>query len=253
MDYRPERLCMNQLKKNTMKELPLSERPYELLESKGENALTDAQLLAILLKSGTTGETALELAIRLLSSPQEQGIDPLVALCHRPLRVLKEHHGIGRVKAIQLKAVCELAKRISSKKAKQRLCIEDPASLVQIYMEEMRYLSQEVIKAVYFNTKMELLGDRNLSYGTINQSLITPREVFTAAWELGAYSFILLHNHPSGNPEPSMNDILLTDRLRQAAKLVEIPMQDHIILGDGCYYSFKEHHNKLTKKKSERC
>jgi len=244
---------MNQVKKNTMKELPFSERPYELLEQKGESALTDAQLLAILLKSGTTGETAMDLAIRLLSSEHVQGIDPLVALCHQPLRVLKEYRGIGRVKAIQLKAVCELAKRISSKQALQRLCIEDPASLVHIYMEEMRHLSQEVIKAVYFNTKMELLGDRNLSYGTINQSLITPREVFTAAWELGAHTFILLHNHPSGNPEPSMNDILLTDRLRQAGKLVEIPMQDHIILGDGNYYSFKEHQNKLTHNKSARC
>lgn len=241
---------MNNPKKNTMKELPLSERPYELLESKGEAALTDAQLLAILLRSGTTGETAVELAIRLLSSVDEQGSDPLVTLCHQPLRVLKEYHGIGRVKAIQLRAVCELAKRISSKKARERLCVEDPESLVHIYMEEMRYLSREVIKAVYFNTKMELLGDRNLAYGTINQSLISPREVFMSAWELSAYSFILLHNHPSGKPEPSMNDILLTDRLRQAAKLVEIPMLDHIILGDGTYYSFKEHHNNLTKVKS---
>lgn len=244
---------MIKTKKNTMKELPLSERPYELLESKGEAALTDAQLLAILLKSGTAGETAVELAIRLLSSVEEQGNDPLLTLCHQPLRVLKEHHGIGRVKAIQLRAVCELAKRISSKKAKDRLCIEDPGSLVPIYMEEMRYLSQEVIKAVYFNIKMELLGDRNLSYGTINQSLISPREVFMAAWELGAYSFILLHNHPSGNPEPSMNDILLTDRLRQAAKLIEIPMIDHIILGDGTYYSFKEHQIDLTNRRIEGC
>ncbi len=243
---------MTKIKKNTMKELPLSERPYELLESRGEAALTDAQLLAILLKSGTAGETAVELAIRLLSSVEEQGKDPLLALCHQPLRVLKEHHGVGRVKAIQLRAVCELAKRISSKKAKDRLCVEDPGSLVQIYMEEMRYLSQEVIKAVYFNIKMELLGDRNLSYGTINQSLISPREVFMSAWEMGAYSFILLHNHPSGNPEPSMNDILLTDRMRQAAKLIEIPMIDHIILGDGTYYSFKEHQSELMNKGADR-
>ncbi len=240
---------MNKSKKHTMKELPLSERPYELLESKGESALTDAQLLAILLKNGSNGETAVDLAVHLLSSVEENGNDPLVTLCHQPLRALKEHHGIGRVKAIQIKAVCELAKRISSKKAKDRLCIEDPESLVQVYMEEMRYLSQEVIKAVYFNTKMELLGDRNLSYGTINQSLISPREVFMSAWELGAYSFILLHNHPSGNPEPSMNDILLTDRMRQAAKLIEIPMMDHIILGNGTYYSFKEHRDALTQKR----
>lgn len=229
-------------KKTTMKELPLSERPYELLESKGEASLTDAQLLAILLKSGTAGETAVELAIRLLSSASTPGKDPLVTLCHQPLRVLKEYRGIGRVKAVQLRALFELARRISSKKAKERLRVDEPASLVQLYMEEMRYLSQEVIKAVYFNAKMELLGDRNLSYGTINQSLISPREIFMAAWELGAYSFILLHNHPSGNPQPSINDVVLTDRLRQAAKLMEIPMLDHIIMGDGTYYSFKEHH-----------
>lgn len=231
---------MNQ-KKSTMKEIPLSERPYELLETKGEATLTDAQLLAILLKNGTVGETAMELAVRLLTEASQSGKDPLVALCHQPLRRLRQYHGIGRVKAIQLRAIAELAKRISSKEAAVRMSVENPQSLVQVYMEEMRYQSQEVIKAIYFNAKMQLLGDRNLTKGTITQSLISPREIFSAAWELGAYAFILMHNHPSGNPEPSMNDILLTDRLRQTAKLMEIPMLDHIILGDGKYYSFKEH------------
>ena len=231
-----------------MKELPISERPYELLESKGEAALTDAQLLAIFLKTGTTGESAVDLAIRLLSSVSVRGRDPLVTLCHQPLRILQQHRGIGRVKAIQLRALAELAKRISSKTAKERLIIEDPKSLVQIYMEEMRYLTQEVIKSVYFNAKMELLGDRNIASGTINQSLVSPREIFQTAWELGAYSFILIHNHPSGNPVPSLNDILLTDRLRQAAQMMEIPMIDHIILGDGKFYSFKEHDKQKKEK-----
>ena len=239
-------------KKTTMKELPLSERPYELLESKGEAFLTDAQLLAILLKNGASGETAVELAIRLLSSAGEHGNDPLITLCHQPLRVLQEHRGIGRVKAIQLKAIFELAHRISNKKAKERLCVENPESLVQVYMEEMRYLPQEVIKTVFFNAKMELIGDRNLTQGTMNQSLISPREVFMSAWEMGAYSFILIHNHPSGNPQPSMSDILLTDRMQQAAKLMEIPMMDHIILGNGTYYSFKEHKNDVIHKQPTR-
>lgn len=241
---------MDILKKNTMKELPRSERPYELLESKGEAFLTDAQLLAILLKNGTSGETAVELAIHLLSSVEEQGHDPLITLCRQPLHILKRYRGIGRVKAIQLKAVFELSQRISSKKAKERLCIDDPGSLVQIYMEEMRYLPQEIIKIVFFNTKMELLGDRNLSCGTVNKSLISPREVFMSVLEMEAYSFILIHNHPSGNPQPSTSDMLLTDRMRQASKLMEIPMMDHIILGNGTYYSFKEHKNDLINEQS---
>ncbi len=243
---------MEKQKNLTMKDLPCSEQPYELLESKGEAFLTDAQLLAILLKNGASGETAMELSVRLLASVKEQGKDPLISLCQQPLRILKEHRGIGRVKAIQLKALFELAHRISNKKAKDKLCIDNPESLVQIYMEEMRYLSQEVMKAVYFNAKMELLGDRNLACGTMNQTLISPREVFMSAWELGAYSFILLHNHPSGNPQPSMSDVLLTDRMRQASKLMDIPMMDHVILGNGTYYSFKEHKNDLTNKLTDK-
>lgn len=232
--------------KVTMKELPLSEQPYELLETRGEAALTDAQLLAILLKTGTAGERALDLAIRLLSTVPTQGRDPLAALCQLSLRSLQEYRGIGRVKAIQIRALSELAKRISRQEAARRVCVDNPGSIVQIYMEEMRYLSREIVKAVYFNAKMELLGDQVLSTGTINQSLVSPREIFLAAWEKGAYAFILLHNHPSGNPAPSLNDMLMTDQLRQAAKLMEIPMLDHIILGDGRYYSFKE--NKKMKK-----
>lgn len=232
----------------TMKQLPLSERPYELLETKGEAALTDAQLLAILLKSGSSGERASDLAVRLLASVPNQGRDPLAALCHQSLRSLQTYRGIGRVKAIQIRALAELAKRINSQQAIERINVDTPESIAQIYMEEMRYLTREIIKAVYFNAKMELLGDKTLSMGTINQSLVSPREIFLPAWEQGAYSFILLHNHPSGNPAPSLNDIVLTDRLRQAAQLMEIPLLDHIILGDGKYYSFKEH-QKMKREK----
>lgn len=223
-----------------MKELPLSEQPYELLERKGETALTDAQLLAIFLKTGSEGESAVELAIRLLATVPSQGRDPLVALCHQPLRMLQQYRGIGRVKAIQIRALSEFVRRLSSKQAAERLRVDNPQSLVRIYMEEMRYLTQEVVKAVYFNTKMELLGDKNLSSGTVNQSLISPQAVFKAAWELDAYAFILMHNHPSGDPAPSLNDTILTDRIRQASRIMDIPMLDHIILGDGRYYSFKE-------------
>lgn len=236
------------MQKITMKDLPVSEQPYELLEMKGEASLTDAQLLAIILKTGSNGERAVDLATRLLASVPTQGRAPLVALCHQSLRTLQQHKGIGRVKAIQIRALAELCVRISRQKAVNRLVLDTPQSIVQIYMEEMRYQTQEIIKAVFFNAKMELLGDQNLSLGTMTQSLLSPREIFLSAWERGAYSFILLHNHPSGNPAPSLNDIMLTDQLKQAAKLLEIPMLDHIILGDGRYYSFREHENIKREK-----
>ena len=225
----------------TMKELPLSERPYELLEAKGEAALTDAQLLAILLRTGSAGEKALDLSLRILSSIPTKGQSPLVALLQQPLTSLRSFKGVGRVQAIQIRALAELVRRASHQQAVPRLTVDSPAAIVQLYMEEMRYLTREVIKIVYFNAKMQLLGDRNLTQGTMNQSLISPREVFQSVWEMGAYAFILIHNHPSGNPEPSLNDILLTDQLKRAAKLMDIPMLDHLVLGNGKYYSFKEH------------
>jgi len=232
-----------QIKNMTMKELPYSEQPYELLEAKGEESLTDAQLLAIVLKTGSNGERAVDLATRLLASVPAQGREPLTALCHQSLRKLQQYKGIGRVKAIQIRALAELSRRLSKQRALERIILDTPKSIADLYMEEMRYLTQEVIKAIYFNSKMELLGDQNLSVGTMTRSLLSPRSIFLAAWEQGAYAFVLLHNHPSGNPLPSLNDIVLTDRLRQASKLLEIPMIDHIILGDGRYYSFKEHEN----------
>lgn len=234
---------MNQMKENksvvTMKTLPSSEQPYELLEEKGEAALTDAQLLAIVLKTGTAGESALGLAMRLLANmPQKD--DPLGELLRQPLRTLKEYRGIGRVKAIQLKALAELAKRLSHQGAKERILVEDPETLVSMYQAEMRALTREVIKLVFFNAKNHLLGDMILSMGTMTESLINPREVFIAVWQRNAYSFVLLHNHPSGDPTPSLNDILVTDRLRSASRIMGIPMLDHIIIGENRFFSFKE-------------
>ena len=191
----------------------------------------------------------MDLAARLLASVPAQGREPLIALCHQSLRKLKQYKGIGRVKAIQIRALAELSKRLSKQQAMERMVLDTPEAIADLYMEEMRYLTQEVTKAIYFNAKMELLGDQNLSVGTMTRSLLSPRNIFLAACEQGAYAFVLIHNHPSGNPIPSLNDIVLTDQLRQAAKLLEIPMIDHIILGDGRYYSFKEHENTQREEK----
>ena len=224
----------------TMKQMPLSERPYELLEQKGAAQLTDAQLLAVLLKNGSSGERVLDLAVRMLAEAEAGGEDPLIALTRMPSEKLRRFKGIGRVKALQFQAMAELAGRLSSRRARRHFSVREPASIAAIYMEELRHRKQEVTKAIYLNTKNEILADLNLTYGTINRSLVTPREVFVPALERGGVQIILLHNHPSGDPTPSESDVSLTKRLAACGQLLDLPILDHIIIGDGTYYSMRE-------------
>lgn len=224
----------------TMKQIPLSERPYELMEQEGPERLTDAQLLAVFLKSGSSGERVSELATRMLYEVASDGEDPLVTLFLSSASCLKKFKGVGRIKALQLQAVSELARRLSSRQARQHFCIQDPSTIAAIYMEEMRHLKQEIIKAVYLNIKNEILSDTNITYGTIDRAIVAPREVFAPALEKGGVHIILIHNHPSGDPKPSESDISLTTRLITCGQLLELPILDHIVIGDGTYYSMRE-------------
>lgn len=224
----------------TMKQIPLSERPYELLEQEGPERLTDAQLLAVFLKSGSAGERVSDLATRMLYEAASEGEDPLVTLLLSPVSYFKRFKGIGRIKALQLQAISELAKRISSRQARRHFCVHDPSTVAAVYMEEMRHLKQEVIKAVYLNIKNEILADINISCGTIDRAIVAPREVFLPALEKGGVHIILIHNHPSGDPRPSESDIRLTTRLAACGQLLELPILDHIVIGDGTYYSMRE-------------
>jgi DNA repair protein RadC len=219
-----------------VKDLPLSERPYEKLEACGPGVLSDAELLAIIIRSGSKKERSIELAQRILGI-KKQGIRGIYELS---LEDLQKVSGIGRVKSIQIKAIAELSKRISKNNAVTKLKISSPGTIASIFMEELRYLKQEHLKIVFLDTKNQIISDKFLTVGTVNASLINPREVFIEALKHNAVHVILLHNHPSGDPTPSREDILITKRIINAGDIIGIKLLDHIIIGDGNYISLKE-------------
>ncbi len=223
--------------KRRIKDLPLSERPYERCESEGVSALSEAELLAIVLQTGTKTESAVGLAERLLLQSPEQS---LAGLAKMPYQGLTAIHGIGRVKAIKLMAILELAKRLSRINFKHRPVFTKPETIAEYYMQQLRFLTVEQVYVLFFNTKCIFLGDKLLTIGTVNSSLLSPREIFIEAVQRQAVNIILVHNHPSGDPTASREDVAITTRVAQAGKILEIGLLDHIIIGDNRYFSFKE-------------
>jgi len=231
---------MTEKERITMKALPETERPYELFEKHGGEGMTDAQLLAILLRSGTQTETSLELSMRCLSKFKGIGLSPLNAFFSLSQNELMEIKGIGRVKAIQVQTVAELCRRLSRYDAQEQLDFHEPESVANCYMETMRNLKRECARVAFVSSRMKFLGDHLLGYGTLDRSLIDERVIFQKAIEKGAYGFVLLHNHPSGNPEPSGTDFELTRSLKEAGDVMKIYLLDHIIIGDQSFYSFSK-------------
>lgn len=212
--------------------------PYEKCLKFGANSLSDTELLAVLLRTGTKGLNVLELASQILSS--ECGENEILNIHHFTLDKLKTIKGIGNVKAVQILCLSELAKRLSKATAKEGLVLTLPSTIAAYYMEEMRHQKQEHMKLLMLNSKSKLLGEKNVSKGTVNASLVSPRELFIEALDKQAVAIILIHNHPSGDPTPSSNDILVTKRIREAGALIGIELLDHIIIGNNCYISFAE-------------
>lgn len=219
-----------------LKELPESERPYEKFLKSGAESLSDAELLAIILKTGTRNENSLEIARKVLSGKHGN----LLNLYACSFQELMQIPGIGKVKAIQLKAVAELSKRISKTDSGYKLQMNMPSSIAAYYMEQMRHQRKEMLLCAFFDSKCKFLGDAVISIGSVNFAYVSPREIFAKAFEVGAVMFILLHNHPSGDPYPSEDDIRITSRIYKGAMLLELELVDHIIIGDNRYYSFKE-------------
>lgn len=219
-----------------LKNLPKSEKPYEKLEKSGAETLSDAELLAIILKSGTHEKTAVELAFELLVYKS----GGLLNLHQMSLQELKSISGIGSVKAIQLKAVAELSNRIVKTIRTQHLQLSNASSVASYYMEQLRHASKENIVLCMLDTKCNFIADETISIGTVNASLVSSREVFLVAMKYKAVQIILLHNHPSGSPEPSTEDINVTKKIRSCGELLGIHLVDHIIIGDNKYYSFNE-------------
>lgn len=222
-----------------MKAIPKEERPYEKCLSGGAESLSDAELLAVILRTGAKGESALELSRKILNC-QGDGRG-LLGIYHMSISDLKKLRGVGTVKAVQLKCIAELSRRIARTQASSGLSFTNPSSIADYYMEEMRHQEQEVLRVLMLNTRSMLIHEETVSKGTVRSSLISPREIFISALRHQAVGIILMHNHPSGIPEPSGEDILLTRRVMEAGWMIGIELLDHIIIGDMQAYSMREH------------
>jgi len=223
-----------------IKDLPVLERPYEKFERFGAEALSNAELLAIVIKTGTKDETSVELAQRILKNDSTES-GGMLFLINSSLEELRSIKGIGTVKAIQIKANMELAKRIlSASKFSNRVKISCPADISNVVMEDLRYLNQEVFKGLLLNTRNQLIKTVDISTGTLNASLVHPREAFSEAVKCGCNSIAFVHNHPSGDPTPSNEDLYITERLVSSGQILGINVIDHVIIGDGQYISLKE-------------
>lgn len=213
------------------------ERPREKLMAKGVEYLSDSELLAIIIRTGSRNLSAIDLASRVINIDREG----LRGLQNTSVEELISINGIGTAKACQIISALELGKRMAKLSRGHRPQITHPSDVSSIYMEDMRYLKKEVFKTILLNTKNEVICDIDVSTGTLNSSIVHPREVFTEPIKRSANSIVLVHNHPSGNPSPSGEDKNITRRLLECADIIGIKILDHIILGDGVYFSFKEH------------
>lgn len=213
--------------------------PYERFLKYGPESLTDTELLAIIIRTGTKDKSALELSGEILHlQGNMQG--KLVGLHQLSLAQLKSIAGIGEVKAVKIKAIGELALRMSRQTLRDEPRFDSPGRIAEHYMERMRHYTTECVLLVMLDSKGHLLGEQTISKGTVNASLISPREIFILALKFDASSIILIHNHPSGDPTPSKPDRQVTMQVRECSKLMNIPLIDHIIIGDNTYSSFQE-------------
>ncbi len=213
-------------------------RPYEKCLKFGAGMLSDAELLAVILRTGAVGTDSVTLASQILQlAPGRKGLSGLYQLSVEELCCLK---GVGSVKAIQVQCIGELSRRISKSIAAEGISMNQPATIAQYYMEDLRHLTQEHMLLLLLNSKTKLIRDMVLFKGTVNGAMLSPREVLIEALRSNAVYMVLLHNHPSGDPEPSREDIGITKRIKEAGKIVGIQLIDHIIIGDNQYISLKE-------------
>lgn len=216
-----------------IKKLPITERPYEKLEMYGEKMLSNSELLAIIIKNGTKENTAIDIANMILAKINNN----LRELQDIPLVEFKNIQGIGKVKAIQLKALCELAKRMSRPINDTKVQIKNTKDIAEIFMDELRHEKREYVKLVLLNTKNIIIKIMDVSYGGTSSAHVNPKDILVEAIRIGAPRIILIHNHPSGDSEPSLADYEMTERIEKASKIIGIELLDHIVIGDGNYTS----------------
>jgi len=229
------------LKNNiTAKNIGNESMPYEKFIRFGPDALTEGELLAIILRTGTHTRSALEIAEEILSLSDSPRTG-LLGLYDVPLERLMQIKGVGEVKAVKIKCIAELAMRINITNAKSGLIINKPETIANYFMEKLRHQRKECVILACLDGKGQILKEILLSSGSVNMSLISPREVFLEALRNDAVNVILIHNHPSGDPSPSEADIQSTKRVFDMGQLLDVLLLDHIIIGDNCYFSFKEY------------
>ena len=218
-----------------MREYRKEEKPRERFLQDGPESLSNQELFALLLRTGTKEESVLQMANRLMDAFEE-----LRLFKEASIEELTAIKGIGEAKAIQLLAAVELGRRIHRVNNQERYVIRSPEDGAKYCMEEMRFLTQEHFVCLYLNTKNQVLHKRTIFIGSLNASIVHPREIFKEAFRRSAASIICLHNHPSGDPAPSKEDIEVTKRLVECGKIIGIDLLDHLIIGEHKYVSLKE-------------
>ncbi|HZK44151.1 MAG TPA: DNA repair protein RadC [Syntrophomonadaceae bacterium] len=216
-----------------IKDMPISMRPREKLINEGETSLSETELLAIIIGMGTKNMSAIDLSKALLIKYEN-----LRNLKEASLEELTEQRGIGTAKAVQIKAAFELGQRVATS-TRYRTYIKSPDDVKNMLMEEMRHFDREYFRVLYLDRKNGVITIEDVSVGGLHSSIAHPREVYKTAVKKSAANIILVHNHPTGDPSPSNEDIQITKRLKDAGELMGIKLLDHIIIGDNCFVSLK--------------
>ncbi|HET8628003.1 MAG TPA: DNA repair protein RadC [Thermomicrobiales bacterium] len=218
----------------TIKELPAGERPREKLKLRGAASLSTGELLAIILRTGVVGETVTDVAQRLLAT-----YGGLLGLSRVDYETLCRERGLGEAKAAQLKACVELARRLALERPEERARIQSPEDIAALLSTEMAALDQEELRAVLLNTKNEVLKVVMVYRGSVNAAQVRVGEIFKEAVRLNAPALVVVHNHPSGDPTPSSDDVAVTRELVKGGKLLDIDVLDHLVIGDGRHVSLR--------------
>ncbi|MCR4426571.1 MAG: DNA repair protein RadC [Firmicutes bacterium] len=218
-----------------IKDMPMGERPMERLVEFGPEAVSTAELIAVIIRCGMRGESAVDVGNRVIGtvgSPRRLATAGLLELAAIP--------GIGPVRAAQIKASIELGRRLLAGDGETRVGVGSPGEAASLLMPAMRYLDREEFRAIFLDTRNRVIDTATISIGSLNSSIVHPREVFREAIRAASAGIILAHNHPSGDPSPSPDDIAITQRLARAGSLLGIEVLDHIIIGDNAFVSFKD-------------
>lgn len=218
-----------------IRDVHVSDRPRERLVRQGASSLSNQELIAILLRTGTKQESVLHLANRVLNY-----FEQIQELKNASIEEITAVKGIGQAKAVQLLAAVELGKRLAQQKTDDKFTIRSPKDAATYLMHDMTSLNQEHFVTLFLNVKNQILHKQTIFIGSLNASIVHPREIFREAVKRSAASIICAHNHPSGNPSPSTEDIDVTKRLYEAGLLMGIELLDHVIIGDHQFISLKE-------------